>query len=163
MAAVVFSADTDDSGLGLDGTVRNNAWKQAMATAINAAIGDWTAVTFNAGNFTASTGSWTLASGDVLVNRYQIINKTLIWNFAAQTTTVSATPLSLRIAIPSGTFFTTVNYNPVAFLSDNGTVRQGHLTPIDGTHLGVFISAGSNFAAATDATSVFFTASFGLS
>jgi len=48
--AVVFSTDTDDSGLGLDGTVRNNAWKQAMATAINTAI---------VAGGTAYTPSWT--------------------------------------------------------------------------------------------------------
>jgi hypothetical protein len=36
--AVVFSTDTDDDGTGTTGTIHNNAWKQAMATAINQGI-----------------------------------------------------------------------------------------------------------------------------
>jgi hypothetical protein len=127
-----------------------------------AASSGWIVVPFDAANFTASAGTWTLVSGDVLQNRYAIHNKTLLWNFAAQTTTVSSTPISLRIQIPTGMFFTTVNYNPVAFLSDNGTQRPAHCTPVDSTHLGIFISSGANFAAATDTTSVFFTVSLEL-
>src|SRR3954463_16696021 len=36
--SITFSTDTDDSGAGVDGTVHNNAWKQAMATVINTAF-----------------------------------------------------------------------------------------------------------------------------
>jgi hypothetical protein len=162
MAAVVFSTDTNDDGSGTTGTVRDNAWKQAMATAINAAIGDWTAVTFSAGNFTASSGSWTVASGDVGINRYQIINKTLFWVCTLSATTVTATPATLRIAIPTGTFSSTASVCAVALLNDNGTIRQAYCVPGDGTHLYIVRADGGNFATSTDSTYVYFSAFFQL-
>ncbi len=148
MAAVVFSADVDDSGLGLDGTVHNNAWKQAMATAINAAMGDWT----------ASAGSWTVASGDVVKNRYQIINKTMTWQFEVTTTTVSTTPVSLRVAIPTGTLASTNQAFRCAYVLDNGTQREVLAQPGDTTHIYFTRVDAGNWTAATDATTIFVTA-----
>lgn len=153
---VVFSPDTDDSGAGLDGTIHNNAWKQAMAAAINAVLGDWTPVPFVAGNFQAATGNWTLTAPDMTLNRYQVINKTLFWSVTLDTTTVSATPASLRITIPTGTFANLSQYHHTALLSDNGTVRQGIVRPGDTTHLYIFREDLANFAAATNTTAVYF-------
>jgi hypothetical protein len=158
MAAVVFSTDTDDSGLGLDGTVHNNAWKQAMATAINAAIGDWTAVTYAGGNFTSDVGSWTVDSGDVKRNRYQIINKTMIWNLVIATSTTATTPGQLRVAIPTGTFASGFDYVK-CFVSENGVNRECVAQVGDSTHMYIIPMSGT-FANETNLMSVFVKAIF---
>jgi hypothetical protein len=159
---VVFSTDTDDSGLGADGTVHNNAWKQAMATAVNAVVADAVTVSYSAGNFTASTGSWTVDSGDVLLNRYQIINKILFWQIALTTTSVSATPTSLRIAIPSGTFLSVQDYSRVAYALDNSTYREAICVPVDGTHLYLAPTSVANWATSTNTTSIYISSYFWL-
>lgn len=73
MGSVVFSTDTDDSGGGTDGTIHNNAWKQAMATAINSAIPNtnWTAYTPTWGN----TGTANTLGNATISGRYHVINK----------------------------------------------------------------------------------------
>jgi hypothetical protein len=54
--AVAFSADTDDDGTGQTGTIHNAAWKAAMATQIDALVGDWTAWTPTIGGSTSQSG-----------------------------------------------------------------------------------------------------------
>lgn len=160
MANVTFSTDTDDDGSGSTGTIHNNAWKQAMATAINAALPDWAAVTFSAGNFTGNGSmTWTVASGDVGVNRYVKIGKTLIWCVQLNTTTVGGTPnTQLRIAAPGGsTFANSGDVCAAAYISDNGTIRAGRVYPASGSLIAIDFTAGGNWAAATDTTYVYFT------
>lgn len=65
-------------------------------------LGEWTAPAFSAGNFTASTGSWTVDSGDVATYTYTLVGKTITVVFEINATDVSATPASLNIAIPGG-------------------------------------------------------------
>jgi hypothetical protein len=64
--------------------------------------GAWIAPTFAAGDFTASSGSWTLASGDVTFDRFCLRGTLLFFEFRYITTTVSATPTELRRAIYNG-------------------------------------------------------------
>ena len=59
------------------------------------------AVPFNAGDFTASAGNWTVASGDVLAFAYTLVNTILTIAYSLQTTTVTATPLQLKILYPN--------------------------------------------------------------
>jgi hypothetical protein len=54
--AVNFSTDTDDDGSGTTGTIRNAAWKAAMATQIDALVGDWTTWTPTIGGSTSQSG-----------------------------------------------------------------------------------------------------------
>lgn len=58
--------------------------------------GAWITPTFSAGNYT-STGTWTVASGDVITQEYHLSGRTLKVNFRIATTTVSGTPASLAI------------------------------------------------------------------
>jgi hypothetical protein len=62
----------------------------------------WTPVVYNAANFTAATGTWTVDAGDAVSVAYKKIGKTLIIGFRVDTTDVSATPTELYIAIPGG-------------------------------------------------------------
>lgn len=66
------------------------------------ALGEWTNVAFNAANFTASAGNWTVDAGDQITLRYTLIGKTMIVAFTIAGTDVSAAPTQLRIAIPGG-------------------------------------------------------------
>lgn len=90
----------DDDGSNTTGTIANNAniWnpiRDYIGTA-------WTSVAFSAGNFTADTGSWTLASGDQSYFAYVEIGKTMIVSAVLVTTSVSGTPTNLRITVPNG-------------------------------------------------------------
>jgi len=70
-------------------------------------LSDWIAVAFSAGDYTADTQDvshiWTVESADVLVNRYLLIEDTLmIWTFVCRNTTTSGGPVALRCKIPGG-------------------------------------------------------------
>jgi len=87
VVAVTFSTDTNDSGGGVDGTIHNNAWKQAMATAINAAFTDWDDYTPTWGN----TGTANTLGNGTLAGRYHTVNKRVFFQieFVWGTTTAS--------------------------------------------------------------------------
>jgi tetrahydromethanopterin S-methyltransferase subunit E len=167
MAAVVFSTDTDDSGQGLDGTIRNNAWKQAMASNINAVIGDWTTVAFSAGNFGASAGSWTVTSGQVLVNTYLYFNKMFFWHLNVSSSAVSTTPASLYAVTPmNGTghiLISNAMNHPVAFAADNGAVVPCVVRPVNTVSVEIVRADGTPFHASASTTAIVFSVWFQIS
>lgn len=64
----------------------------------------WTTPTFNASDYEAQGGgTWTVGSGDVITNSYNVIGKTIYWNVVLSTTTTSSTPSSLIVYLPTGT------------------------------------------------------------
>lgn len=63
--------------------------------------GAWVTPTYSAGDYTASTGNWTVDSGDVVTYAYKFTGNTMTVAFAIATSDVSATPATLRIAIPA--------------------------------------------------------------
>jgi hypothetical protein len=67
----------------------------------NAALGHWIAVPFDAANFTASPGSWTVEAGDVAALAYMLVGKTLSLVFQLISTSVGGAPTELRIALPA--------------------------------------------------------------
>ena len=61
------------------------------------ALGHWQDVPYNAANFTTpGAPTWTVASGDVTINRYTLIGKTVIWHLRIATSTLSA-PTTVRV------------------------------------------------------------------
>ena len=66
------------------------------------AMGIWTTVTYAAGNFTASAGTWTVDAADQTTFKYMLIGKTLFVNFVIANTDVSDAGVSLRITLPGG-------------------------------------------------------------
>jgi hypothetical protein len=68
-----------------------------------AALGTWIDVPYNAGNFSAWAGSWTVSSGSVITYHYTLIGKTLIVNFDLQNTSVDVATTALQLALPAGT------------------------------------------------------------
>jgi hypothetical protein len=142
------------SGFTFDGTtlaIPNGLKERGRSTA----AGEWVSVAFNAANFTASAGNWTLVSGDQATFAYTLIGKTMTVSFVLNTTTVSATPASVRIAIPGG--FTSAKVEAgMCRVNDNGTERIALVTTsAAGSLLTITLTAaGVNFSSSTDNTSV---------
>lgn len=117
----------------------------------------WADVTFSAGNFTASTGDWTLTSPDQVTWCYQLDGNRMTASFELDSTTVSATPTELRIAIPLGRVSARRMSAPLASALDNSTAVDSGRAEVaaGGTYISIFKnSAGTAWAAATNATSV---------
>lgn len=57
---------------------------------------------FNAGDYTAGTGSWTVGSGDVINYSYYLHGRKLTIDYRWDTTTTATTPSSLIAKIPGG-------------------------------------------------------------
>lgn len=120
----------------------------------SAAIGDWTDVAHDAGNFTASAGTWTVASGDQTTFAYSIVGKSLVVTFSLFTTSVSTTPAELRIAIPGSYTAAKVAYAPVLIV-DNGTRTMGTArTAAAGSTIVIEREDAGNFTASTNNTAV---------
>jgi hypothetical protein len=64
--------------------------------------GAWITPAYVAGNFTASAGTWTVDAGDITSLRYRLAGRTLQVEWYLATTSVSATPTTLKILIPGG-------------------------------------------------------------
>lgn len=123
-------------------------------------LGEWIAVSFSAGNFTAHGGtgevSWTVGSGDVEVNRYTLIGKTLLWSVRITQSTIGNTPNELRIVIPGGFTANHVGSFAVPYFNDNGALRDDVIATPFSTYVSIARAGGSNFLASTDATAVYF-------
>ncbi len=116
--------------------------------------GVWTAVTFDATNFTASAGNWTLTSGDQTTFAYRLFGKTMVVAFVLSTTTVSATPATLSIKIPAAKTANRTVVNLV-YLLDNGARTTGYATiSAGGTTIAINRTDVALFATATDTTYV---------
>jgi hypothetical protein len=67
-------------------------------------MGHWISVPFNAANFSATTGTWTVSSAAMIENVYTLIGNTLIWSlylaWFTGTSTVAGNPTALRITPP---------------------------------------------------------------
>jgi len=63
---------------------------------------EWIDVPFNAGNFSASTGTWTVTALNQTTFTYVIMGKTMILSCYIANTSVSATPTFLQMLIPGG-------------------------------------------------------------
>lgn len=119
------------------------------------AAGEWTAIPFNAGDFTGSGSmTWTVESGDVVTLRYTLLGKTVLIDFAIEGTTVGGTPdTSLLVALPAGLVPAT-SFHSACVVSDDGTRTYG----LAWVGVGVptlIIERGDhgNWSAATNATS----------
>lgn len=121
-----------------------------------AAIGQWIANPFDAGNFTASLGVWTVGSGDVNVNRYMLVGKTLWWQLDLVTTTVSA-GASLRATLPASLTCAVTNMPQLTRVSDAGAAAVPGLALVSTGLTYVEFRAdvnGGNFSIATNTTVV---------
>jgi len=107
------------------------------------------AVTYSAGDYTASTGTWTVDSGDVATYQFVIENNIVTFLVQIQDTDVSVTPATLWAAMPAGmTAVKTVR----AFLlyQDAGGANTGGLFSVIAADTKLsFNKLGSNWSATT--------------
>ena len=99
LSANVPLADTAEAIAGV--WAFTNGLKERSRTA---PIGEWTQVAFDAANFTGNNSmTWTVASGNVLTQRYMMVGKTMTLAFCLNATTPGGTAdLALQMAIPGG-------------------------------------------------------------
>ena len=82
----------------------------------------WDDVAFAAGNFTASAGTWTVASGDHSFYRVaRLYDQVMVWFDLTLTTTSAGMGTSLYITLPHGWALTSNNFNGFLHASDNIT------------------------------------------
>lgn len=118
------------------------------------ASGVWQAYAYNAANFTAQTGNWTVDEGDQVV-RYTMFGKSMALTFAILGTDVSATPTYLAITLPESVT-SDANYMGVVWYNDAAAGwNQGYLE-VNGTEARIYKSpAAATFTATSaDDTSV---------
>jgi len=99
-ASPSFTGDITDTtgGLVLSHATGGTIKERARTTA----LGEWLSVTFAAGNFTASPGTWTVSSGQQTTYAYTLIGKTMILAFCIDGGTTASSPGHLDILIPGG-------------------------------------------------------------
>lgn len=126
---------------------------------VNHEQGPWVTPTYAAGDYTASSGTFTVDAGDVLSNAYVLKGRTLTWAFQLDSASVSATPASLRIKIPGG--FTLGPNRVIASLSGNdngaGAVPCFADFAAGGTLVNVYHNAAASgtWATATNTTGIY--------
>lgn len=126
-----------------------------------AAMGEWTAVAYAAGNFDAAGGgggTWSVDAGDQTVLRFMQIGKTMFVNFVLNTTTVTGTPNVLRIAIPNGAVAAQETLFPSGRVINNGAAAQVGLCEVTagGSFIRVYsdITTSVNWVASVNNTYV---------
>jgi len=113
--------------------------------------------TFNAADFTASAGTWTLAAGDRIALQWKLSGTKLEVNWALNTTTTSTTPQQLRIGNGAWGGFTVKVAQALNGCVNNipglgllfGFAQTGSSVGTT-TAIWIFKSDASNFPAATD-------------
>lgn len=126
-------------------------------------LGEWTAVTFAAGNFTGSGAmTWTLAAADQETFKYMLYGKTMLITFNLQNTTVGGVADTyLQVAIPGGYTAAAQMWNPLGFCVTGGALADGSmLSTTAGTNILIRQRSGANWVVGADNTSVFGQLSF---
>ena len=76
-----------------------------------------------AGDFTATSGTWTVASADLGHTRYRIVGKTLFWSLDIAASTTASTITALVTQIPQSKASANATSGLTAFV-DNGTETE---------------------------------------
>lgn len=123
---ITRTTDVDDSGLGLDGTIHNNAYKVTLYDQIDAALAvidpAWTAVTYSSGNFTCSTtaATWAVDSTDITTFAYTAPNKVMTVAIELANTDLDVATTALYVQIPGSKVPTRSMRTPMLY-DDAGT------------------------------------------
>ncbi len=151
-------ADSASPGTSLVFSHRDHTHGRETAATIGAALFPaWTTVSFTAGDFTAASGNWTVASGDLTTFAYMLIGKTMIVTIQVATSTVSATPSDLRILIPGGKTAAR-STSSLCFIGDVGSFQAGLISTIaNDTKLYINKVTLATWGTSTDTTYVYAT------
>lgn len=155
----------DDDGSGTTGTVLSDAFfdqiKAYIDDSIAVIVGPWTDVPYNAGNFGASGSmTWTVDAGDVLMNRYLRLGKTVIWSVYLFTTTIGGTASNqLRINLPivAATAAKTQFNAAATYIGDGGANVPGIIDTGGGTYITISKQNLANYTIAANGCHLAFT------
>lgn len=115
--------------------------------------GAWITPPFNAALFTATTGSWTVDSGDPSVFAYRISGRSFTLTYQINSTSVSVATSGLQITVPDGFVLASAAWY-FTYAEDNGVVAQSKAVMQPGG-LPILISKTSGtWAASVNATRV---------
>lgn len=118
--------------------------------------GDFISIAFDANNFGGNVSmTWTLTSGDVIADRYMIVEKTIVWSFRYNNTTVGGTPSgTLFKIIPSTYTFPGSGFEAIGYALDNGTATPILCFNSTTQRIGFSKIPSANWTASTDNTRV---------
>jgi len=118
----------------------------------DARLNTYTNRSYSSGNYTASGSmTWTVDSGDVLLDRYVRVGPMTYFSFYVYASSVGGTPDTvLKIALPGSGGYETYG---LFWYSDNGTAGIG-LVRSNGTQMELSKLDGSNWTASTNNTAV---------
>jgi hypothetical protein len=111
-----------------------------------APMGHWVDVPYSAGNYTSDVGSWTVDAGDVITHSYTVFGKTLLLMLYLNTFSISGSPASLRLALPSP-YSLAKGFNGILGNSTDGLVNVSNTTA---TQLAFSKLAGGTFSNVTN-------------
>ncbi|HVL65717.1 MAG TPA: hypothetical protein VM364_00515 [Vicinamibacterales bacterium] len=118
-------------------------------------LGEWQSVAYNSGHFSASAGTWTVESADQEVLGYTLVGKTMTVTYRLTSTSVSAAPGALRVAIPGGFTAARSTLVPIGYAADAGTIVDAYASVGSGGTLIVFNKrTAANWSTATNSTDV---------
>lgn len=160
-ANVFTSNQRINAGLGVNvapgatGTISSSGglFERSRSTA----MGEWTAVTYSSGNFTASGSmTWTVDSVDQIAYRYMLIGHTMWLAFTLNSTSISGTPdQELRVKIPGGFSNTTDAVLAAVRSYDNGTDTVGFCGAVASqTYVRCWRGGFTSWAASTNNTAI---------
>jgi hypothetical protein len=112
-----------------------------------ASIGDWIDVPFNAANFIAATGTWTMPAGNVLAYGYSLIGRTMLFNLVVQPSTTSAATASLTVKIPAPYTAARTIWQPIALVAGSGWATGLATVPAGGSNINLFNTGLTGFPA----------------
>ena len=143
----------DDDGSGTTGTVLDAALFQQIKAYIDtvapASAGTWQLQPFNAADFTGAGGlTWTVNTGAYQLNRYTVINKTLLWAVYIAGGVLGGTPSNaLYMTIPGG-YSATNPHGPNATAQLYDGVHQAGFVSVEaaGTKLRIQKITEANFS-----------------
>lgn len=121
------------------------------------AMGEWTDVAYDAGNFTAKGSmTWTAENADQVSYKWTLLGKTMIVSFTLNSTSVGGTASDeLRIAIPGGYLARNSDTLGAIRAYDNGTDTVGFCGVVAGAgYIRCWRGGFSNWALSTNNTSV---------
>lgn len=128
-------------------------------------VGRWQTPTFDAAAFTTNgAGGWTVAAGDVSVNRWMAHTGALTMNVVLTATTVTAaTGTELRVRVPGSNTVSKTKRVPCRINDNAGGWTTGYVEAVSGnTYVSVYrTQAGTDaWTAAADATAIEFDITF---
>jgi hypothetical protein len=130
-------------------------WRDLYEKQRTTPIGHWISVPYNAGNYSANVGTWTVEAGDQTWLEYTVIGKTMMIGFQISSTSVSGSPVNLQMVLPGG--FTETGYIRIPYAyQDNGVAGTGVAIALNGKVLfAKDVTGSATWTTSTNNTGVF--------